>query len=129
MEWIPFVLLGIIILFLVLQLSLWFGTRRLEGKPAPDVSDILGERAKQLNKLLFYFYSPHCGPCRRMTPHIDRLSQNHDNIVKIDISQDHDISHRFGVTVVPTTLVVSDGKVTKALVGRQSERQLEALLD
>ncbi|MCP4043348.1 MAG: thioredoxin family protein, partial [Gammaproteobacteria bacterium] len=82
----------------------------------------------RFSKFLFYFYTPHCGPCRRMTPYVDELAEKHENIMKIDLSGNADIGHHFGVRAVPTILLIADGMVVKALVGGQSRQKLETLL-
>lgn len=129
MDWIPYVLIGIILLYLALQFGFWFAPRRLKGRPAPDVSDLLRDRSLPQGKLLFYFYSSSCGPCRIMGPRVDRLSEGRSNVIKVNIGEDYDLACRFGISVVPSILLVDEGKIRKVLVGRQSRRRLEALLD
>ncbi len=128
MEWVPYILLGIVILILLMLSFFWFGTHRLEGKPAPDLADIIGNCNDRYSKFLFYFYTPHCGPCRRMTLYIDELAEKHENIIKVDLSGNANIGRRFGVRVVPTILLIADGMVVKALVGEQPRQKLETLL-
>lgn len=128
MDWIPYLLAGIILLFVFLQTGLWLGTKRLEGKPAPAYPDDLAARVAGHDRILFYFFSAHCGPCQAMTPSIDEMSRERSNVVKIDIGEEHELACRFGVTVVPSILVVDQGRIAKALVGRQSKRRLLSLL-
>lgn len=128
MSWIPYLLLSIIVLFLALQIGFWLSTRRLRGRSAPDVSDLVDLPAPDTARTLYYFYSEHCGPCTVMTPRIDALAERYPNIVKIDLSAERELSRRFHISVVPSILVVEEGHITSALVGRCSRRRLEALL-
>jgi len=129
MEAIPYVLLGIIALFFAFQFAFRLGTHRLEGRPAPELSDVLGEDLDPARKALFYFYSDHCPPCRTMAPRIDRLAERYPNVFKINISQSGEIAHRFGITATPSVILVDGGKIVRAMVGTLSERRLAAMLE
>lgn len=78
---------------------------------------------------LYYFYSDNCGPCRSMTPIIDELSSEHDNVVKVDIRQDPETARKFGIRATPTTILVRDNVVQKVLLGAKSKKQLLQLLE
>ena len=127
MDWLPIILLAVMAILGVLQLAVWLSTRRLQGRPAPAVDDLLpaGMAAKPL--LVFYFYSGHCGPCRQTTPIMEELAGRTGNVVMVDVGADNALSCRFGVTAVPSTIVVHDGQITHALVGRQPARRLARL--
>jgi thioredoxin 1 len=122
-----YVLAGAAAVVAGLQVSNWLAARRLVGRPAPDLSDLLGPAASGGGRTLYYFYSARCVPCHEMTPRIDRLSAEHAGIVKVDIGSARDAAIRFGVMATPTVVVVEDGKIVTALVGPQSERRLRAL--
>ena len=129
MEVIPYVLLGIIALFFGFQFAFRLGTHRLQGKPAPELSDVLGKELDPTHKALFYFYSAYCPPCRTMAPRVDRLTERYPNVFKINISESGEIAHRFGITATPSVILVDGGMITRAMVGTQSEKRLAALLE
>ncbi len=128
MDFIPYVLLGIIVAFFFVQLAFRLGTSRLEGQPAPNVSDLLGTRLVPGKKALFYFYSSHCPPCRTMSPRIDRLAQRFPNVFKVDIGESRELTRRFSITVTPSVIIVDRGQIAKAVVGTQSEKRLAAAM-
>ncbi len=129
MDFIPYVLLGIIALFLVVQIAFRLGTSRLQGKPAPDVSDLLDNRLEPGRKTLFYFYSSHCPPCRTMSPRIDRLAQRFPNVVKVDVGESRELTRRFAITATPSTIVVDDGLIFRAQIGTLSEKRLATWME
>ena len=129
MDAIPYVLVAIIALFIFVQLAFRLSTRRLEGKSAPDVSDLLDPPPEPGEKALFYFYSNHCPPCRKMTPRVDRLSQRFPNVIKINISESRELGQRFSITATPSIIVVDQGQITRALVGTHSEKHLASYLE
>ncbi len=124
MDFIPYVLLGIIALLLVVQLAFRLGTNRLQGKPAPDVSDLVGNRLEPGKKALFYFYSSHCPPCRTMSPRIDRLAKRFPNVVKVDVGESRELTRRFAITATHSVIVVDQGYIAWALIGTLSEKRL-----
>ena len=128
MEYIPYILLGIIILFLGMQILFRVNIHRLEGRPAPEVSDLLEEDFDPERKALFYFYGAHCPPCITMSPRIERLSKRYPNVFKVDVGNARELASRFGITATPTIILVEAGKIAKAMVGTHSERRLERLL-
>ncbi|MDZ7753741.1 MAG: thioredoxin family protein [Gammaproteobacteria bacterium] len=122
-------LFGIILMFPVLQAGFWLNTRRLRGRPAPEYLDLLeAGTAPPDQRVLFYFYSSHCGPCRTMTPRVEALETDFSNIVMVDIDEHDELTCRFGVSAVPSVIVVNEGRIERAMLGKQSERALRALL-
>ena len=77
---------------------------------------------------LFYFYSPSCGPCRSMTPIVDKLASQSDAITKVDISKDPELAGRFGIRATPTTVLVEKDTIKEVRLGAQSQKQLQKLL-
>ena len=92
----------------------------LENSPAPD-----GAR----NGVLYYFHHPLCGPCRRMTPQIRHLAEEHpDRVQVVDVAEQHELAQAFGIRVTPTLVLVEHDRISRALVGSQPNARLESLL-
>jgi thioredoxin 1 len=115
----------VLLFFVVFFFSPYIASRRLEGKPAPALDQ---DSASTSSNALYYFFSPRCPPCRQMGPVIDRLAATHENVVKIDVSVHPETARLFGVRATPTTLVVRDGRVSKAVLGARSFENLSRLL-
>ncbi len=81
--------------------------------------------------VLVDFWSPGCGPCRRMAPVIAELAREADGryrVGKVNVWDEPDLAGRFPMNLVPTLLLFKDGKVIHSLVGYQDRRRLlEAL--
>lgn len=129
MDLLPYVLLGIIALFIAVQIAFRLGTTRQQGKPAPEVSDLLGDRLEPGKQALFYFYSSHCPPCRIMSPRIDRLAQRFPNVFKVDVSESRELTRRFAITATPCVIVVHGGQIDRALIGTTSEKRLATWME
>lgn len=128
MEYLPFVLIVVFALFMAMPLWIWISAKRMQGGKAPPYDDLLTPAQCGRDKYLFYFYSAHCGPCRTVTPVVERMAERHGNVVKVDVTRQMAAAHRFGVRGTPTLILVDGGRVVKVLMGGVSERQLEVLL-
>lgn len=128
MQWLPYVLGVVVVFFVALQLRVVIASRLLRGRPAPDFQSLLRPGQAGHDRYLLYFYSAHCGPCRRMGPHVDALAARHTNVVKVDISAELAVARAFGIMATPTTVLVRDGTIARVVLGERTERRLEALL-
>jgi thioredoxin 1 len=103
----------------LLQAFVGYKAREAVGKEVPDFPP---------GRLLLYFMSPTCGPCRAMTPAVRRLSEQGARVRVVDVSQDPSLALQLGVMGTPTVMVVQDGKVEDVLVGPQPAERLAALV-
>jgi thioredoxin 1 len=115
-----YLLLGLLVLLVAMYGWAWLRARQSRGRVVSE--------AQGAGRRLYYFYSPHCGPCRAMTLVIDRLASRHDNVLKVDIGADTGRARAFGVAVTPTLMLVEEGRITRVILGGTSEKKLESLL-
>lgn len=113
-----FVMAGFLVLVPLLS---YLATRRLIGKKLELDTPLTGNQ-------LFYFYSPSCGPCRSMTPIVDKLIEQYDTINKVDIGKNPQLAGRFGIRATPTTVLVENNVIKEVRLGAQSQKQLQKLL-
>jgi thioredoxin 1 len=113
---------------ILMQVNLHRRARQMEGREAPDTSVLDGIAAKHSRKI-YYFYGRHCGPCKAMAPIIERIRQDHPNLIKLDIAEAPDLARRFGIVATPTFVLVEAGRIRRVRLGGMRERQLRAMLD
>lgn len=78
------------------------------------------------------FYADWCGPCRMITPIVEKLSVDYKGkvrIAKLDIEKAQNVTADSGVTSIPTVIVYKDGKEIERVVGVQNERTFKTILD
>ena len=81
--------------------------------------------------LLVFFRSERSGPARRMESliaHLARKERERVRIKRVDVDVRPDLAARFGVTEVPTVVLVRERRVVERLEGRASAPQIERML-
>ena len=82
-------------------------------------------------KVLIDFYADWCGPCRMVSPIIDEIANERDDIVvgKVNVENEQELASEFGVFSIPTLVVLEGGKVIKQVSGARPKAAILALLD
>ncbi len=80
--------------------------------------------------VLIDFWAPWCAPCRMLGPVVAEVAKDHPEITvaKINIEEEPELADAFGVSSIPTLMLMKNGKVEKAAVGFQPKTGIEAML-
>jgi len=98
---------------------------------AAEVTDNLWESVvlKSEVPVLVDFWAEWCAPCRAMGPFVDKLAEDTEGklkVVKINTQDNPEVPARYGITAIPTFLVIKDGEVAKQIVGQRNYADLKA---
>ncbi|KAF2724763.1 thioredoxin-domain-containing protein [Polychaeton citri CBS 116435] len=68
------------------------------------------------------FYADWCGPCKVISPVFEQLAKEHAAqgriaFVKVNVDSQRDVASQFGVSAMPTFLVLKNGSVTETIRG------------
>ena len=77
------------------------------------------------------FFAIWCGPCRVMSPAVDRLERKYGekmNFLKIDVDKNEELSFKYNVHTVPTLMIFKKGEPVWRVVGIQSQSMLEEII-
>jgi thioredoxin 1 len=80
--------------------------------------------------VLVDFWASWCGPCRMFGPIFERVSGKHSDLTfgKVDTEAQPELAQAFGITSIPTLMVIKDKAVLYAQPGAMPETALEQLV-
>ncbi len=128
MDVIAVVIFLVISLVVLLQLGMWWRTKRQVGRTAPDITALTGQPLAVNQRALVYFYSQNCGACKPMTPSVNSLKEEHDHVYAVDIGEHTRLARDFGLLATPTVFIVENGQIVQVKLGTLSQKQLERML-
>ncbi len=81
--------------------------------------------------VLVDFWAEWCGPCRMVSPLVDEIAEERDDVVvgKVNVDEQGELAMRFGVMNIPTLLVFKGGEIVNKAVGARPKAELLKLLD
>jgi thioredoxin 1 len=82
--------------------------------------------------VLVDFWAPWCGPCRVLSPTIEKLAEQYQGKVKIgkmNTDENQDTPGGLRISAIPTVLIFQGGKEVDRLVGVNSETKFKSSLD
>jgi thioredoxin 2 len=82
--------------------------------------------------VLVDFWADWCGPCRMVSPVLDKLARERPGrikLVKVDVDKAPGLSRRFDVQAIPTLMVLVDGRVAARQAGAAPADVLRSWLD
>ncbi len=97
---------------------------------ATDLTDAeFASRVLQADKpVLIDLWAEWCGPCRKVSPIVDEIADEHDelDVYKINIDEQPQVSRDYGVMSIPTLLLFKDGELVNRIVGAKPKAALLA---
>jgi thioredoxin 1 len=91
-------------------------------------SNFKGEIAKY-PVMLVDFWASWCGPCRMVSPIIEKLAKEYSGRVafgKVNVDENQMISGSFGIESIPTMMIFKGGKAVDVMIGALPKAQIES---
>jgi thioredoxin 2 len=77
-------------------------------------------------------WAPWCGPCRAVSPVLEKFTRDHAGnvkLIKINVDENPELSQRFQASSIPTMLVLKKGQLLDRIVGAPPGQQLRLQLE
>ncbi|WP_285733262.1 thioredoxin [Nocardiopsis sp. ATB16-24] len=78
--------------------------------------------------VLVDFWADWCGPCKQMSPVLDKLAEEHGDkieVVKLNTDQNPETTRAYNIMSLPTMNLFAKGQVVKQIIGAKPKRALE----
>ena len=84
------------------------------------------EVLKSEKPVLVDFYADWCGPCKMLSPVVDKLAEEHSEfkVVKVNVDENPDLASNYQVMSIPTLVVIENGKEVNRSMGLQSKQDI-----
>jgi len=77
------------------------------------------------------FYADWCGPCKVLSPMIEKLKENNPDVVieKINVDENRELALEFSVRNIPTVIFLKGDEVVAREIGVKQESHYQNLID
>lgn len=77
------------------------------------------EVLKSEKTVLVDFYADWCGPCKMLSPVVDEVAQENEDVkvVKINVDEAQNVAMKYNIMSIPTLVVIKNGQEISRSVG------------
>ena len=80
--------------------------------------------------VLLDFFASWCGPCRMVSPILDEIAQEREDIkvCKVNIDEQPELASQYRVMTIPTLMVLKEGQIVGQSIGAKPKHQILAMV-
>lgn len=133
----------LIIIFILLLIVINKVTKRESASNETQGTELSKEVSTEVNsinfqkevlnsdkKVLIDFYATWCVPCQMLSPVLEEVATENSDIklVKIDVDQNEELAYKYGISAMPTIIVMENGEEINRSIGVISKEDILKLL-
>ncbi len=77
--------------------------------------------------VLIDFWANWCGPCRMMSPVIDKIAEEMGDkvkVCKVNVDENHELAEKYEIMTIPAFIIVKNGAETGRTIGVQPKEDI-----
>lgn len=81
--------------------------------------------------VLIDFWASWCGPCRMMSPLIDKISEEMGDklkVCKVNVDENHELAEKYEIMTIPAFIVMKNGAEAGRTIGVQPKEDILKLI-
>ena len=124
-KYIPLIIIALLTL---MQIFIRLSTRRARGKKVSALDGVTSAEQQKMERIIIYFTSSFCAPCKAMAPMIQKISEETGAIVKLDALEHGELATEMGARGAPAFVLVENGIIEKVHLGALTDKRIKEML-
>lgn len=81
--------------------------------------------------VLIDFYADWCMPCTLLSPRVEEIAQERDDIkiVRVNVDNEQELSNKYEIMSIPTLVLIKEGKEVNRIVGLVDKEEITYMID